>query len=95
MKIMNLVYIYWNFVVGGLMFSLNWKYFMIMLLMMEFMMLNVFMIMFMYLLVMGFDLYFLMMFLVISVCEGVLGLSLLIYMIRFFGNDYYFIFNLS
>lgn len=37
------------------------------------------------------DYYFLILFLVVSVCEGVLGLSILVYMIRFNGNDYFYI----
>nr|WES13269.1 NADH dehydrogenase subunit 4L [Fenusa (Kaliofenusa) sp. 3 GYN-2022b] len=35
------------------------------------------------------ELYFSMFFLVFSVCEGVLGLSVLIKMVRIHGNDYF------
>jgi NADH:ubiquinone oxidoreductase subunit K len=35
------------------------------------------------------ELYFVMFFLVFSVCEGALGLSILVSMIRGFGNDYF------
>nr|YP_010134343.1 NADH dehydrogenase subunit 4L [Megabeleses magnoliae]QWM93833.1 NADH dehydrogenase subunit 4L [Megabeleses magnoliae] len=35
------------------------------------------------------ELFFSMMFLVFSVCEGVLGLSILVMMVRMHGNDYF------
>nr|UJG45224.1 NADH dehydrogenase subunit 4L [Odontocerum albicorne] len=88
---MNLFYMYFNFIMGGLIFCLNRKHLIIMLLILEFMMLNVFLLMFMYLMQSSLDYYFLMLFLVVSVCEGVLGLSILVYMIRFNGNDYFYI----
>nr|YP_009024408.1 NADH dehydrogenase subunit 4L [Eogystia hippophaecolus]AGN72388.1 NADH dehydrogenase subunit 4L [Eogystia hippophaecolus] len=40
------------------------------------------------------EMYMLMVFLVFSVCEGVLGLSILVSMIRTHGNDYFQSFNL-
>jgi len=34
-------------------------------------------------------------YLVFSVCEGVLGLSLLVLIVRIFGNELYYTFNIS
>nr|YP_010024744.1 NADH dehydrogenase subunit 4L [Pseudothemis zonata]QOQ35032.1 NADH dehydrogenase subunit 4L [Pseudothemis zonata] len=41
-----------------------------------------------------FELYFLMYFLTLGVCEGVLGLGILISMIRSHGNDYFSSFSM-
>nr|QUL61659.1 NADH dehydrogenase subunit 4L [Orthopagus splendens] len=35
-----------------------------------------------------FDFYFLIIFLVLSICEGVIGLSMLVFLVRSVGNDY-------
>lgn len=93
MKFINLLFIYINFLIGGVIYCLNRKHLLIMLLMLEFIILNLFMLIVVYLRIIGLDYYYLILFFVISVCEGVLGLSLLVYMIRFLGNDYFYIFN--
>lgn len=38
--------------------------------------------------------FFIIYFLVFSVCEGVVGLGLLVLIVRFRGNDFYYIFNM-
>nr|YP_009689691.1 NADH dehydrogenase subunit 4L [Trichoprosopon pallidiventer]QEE94433.1 NADH dehydrogenase subunit 4L [Trichoprosopon pallidiventer] len=59
------------------------------LLSLEFMVLVLFSLMMFYLLFMNFQSYFSMFFLSFCVCEGVLGLSILVSMIRTHGNDYF------
>jgi NADH-ubiquinone oxidoreductase chain 4L len=53
------------------------------------MVLILFIVIYFYLCIYNCELYFVMIFLVFSVCEGSLGLSVLVSMIRGFGNDYF------
>nr|YP_010710154.1 NADH dehydrogenase subunit 4L [Stephanitis nashi]WCS41454.1 NADH dehydrogenase subunit 4L [Stephanitis nashi] len=53
----------------------------------EFLMIVIYMIMFNVLLIFNNDLYFLIIFMVMLVCEGTLGLSILVSLIRCHGND--------
>nr|UBQ33980.1 NADH dehydrogenase subunit 4L [Cysteochila lineata] len=53
----------------------------------EFLMIIIFMMMYFNFITFGVELYFLMVFLVMLVCEGSLGLSMLISMIRSHGSD--------
>nr|YP_010953308.1 NADH dehydrogenase subunit 4L [Deleatidium vernale]WMQ76566.1 NADH dehydrogenase subunit 4L [Deleatidium vernale] len=64
------------------------------LLSLEFIMLSLYMMVFVYVLTLGYELYFMMMFLTMVVCEGALGLSILVSMIRTHGNDYFQSFNI-
>nr|YP_009689665.1 NADH dehydrogenase subunit 4L [Runchomyia reversa]QEE94394.1 NADH dehydrogenase subunit 4L [Runchomyia reversa] len=59
------------------------------LLSLEFMVLILFSLLLFYLSFMNFQNYFSMFFLTFCVCEGVLGLSILVSMIRTHGNDYF------
>nr|YP_009689613.1 NADH dehydrogenase subunit 4L [Coquillettidia chrysonotum]QEE94290.1 NADH dehydrogenase subunit 4L [Coquillettidia chrysonotum] len=77
------------FLIGVLMFIKNHKHFLCMLLSLEFMVLMLFMMILFYLNYMNYESYFSMFFLVFCVCEGVLGLSILVLMIRTHGNDYF------
>nr|UCC45944.1 NADH dehydrogenase subunit 4L [Chrysocoris stollii] len=58
------------------------------LLSLEFMVLSVFYLMILMMMTFGYELYFSLIFLVFSVCEGALGLSILVKMVRSQGNDY-------
>nr|YP_010022282.1 NADH dehydrogenase subunit 4L [Pentatoma semiannulata]QOL12472.1 NADH dehydrogenase subunit 4L [Pentatoma semiannulata] len=64
------------------------KHLLLSLLSLEFMVLSVFLALFIVLMNNGYELYISMMFLVFTVCEGVLGLSILVSLIRNQGNDY-------
>nr|AVN68162.1 NADH dehydrogenase subunit 4L [Ectoneura hanitschi] len=75
-------------------FCSNRKHLLVTLLSLEFIVLVVYMAMFLYLNIYNYELYFSMVFLTFSVCEGALGLSILISMIRSYGNDYFFNYNL-
>nr|YP_010693442.1 NADH dehydrogenase subunit 4L [Chalcopis glandulosa]WCB99324.1 NADH dehydrogenase subunit 4L [Chalcopis glandulosa] len=64
------------------------KHLLLALLSLEFMVLFTFLMLFVLLMNFGYDLYFSLMFLVFSVCEGALGLSILVSLVRSQGNDY-------
>nr|AIT69861.1 NADH dehydrogenase subunit 4L [Parantica aglea] len=82
------------FVVGNMIFVSKHKHLLIVLLSLEFIVLGIFFLMQIYLMMIDFNMYMLMIFLVFSVCEGALGLSILVSMIRTHGNDYFQSFNL-
>nr|UBU96199.1 NADH dehydrogenase subunit 4L [Meloe poggii] len=92
-----LMYVYsglFMFFMGLTMFSIKRKHLLLMLLSIEFMVLALYFDMFIYLSFLGNDYFFSMVFLTFSVCEGSLGLSILVSMIRSHGNDYFQGFNL-
>nr|YP_009000486.1 NADH dehydrogenase subunit 4L [Eubasilissa regina]AHF21727.1 NADH dehydrogenase subunit 4L [Eubasilissa regina] len=91
MYLMNFIMI--NYLIGNFMYSLNRKHLLIILLSLEFIMLNLFFLIYLYTVSLGNSMYFMVLFMVLSVCEGVLGISILMYMIRIFGNDYVRIFS--
>nr|ALO70992.1 NADH deshydrogenase subunit 4L [Pselaphinae sp. 3 EF-2015] len=76
------------FIVGGLVFTLNHKHLLMMLLSLEFIVLSLYLNLFLMLMFFNFELYLLLIFLTMSVCEGVLGLSILVSLIRTHGSDY-------
>nr|YP_010567127.1 NADH dehydrogenase subunit 4L [Porotermes quadricollis]UZC33356.1 NADH dehydrogenase subunit 4L [Porotermes quadricollis] len=65
------------------------KHLLITLLSLEFIVLTLFLVIYFYLCSFNYELFFMVVFLVFSVCEGVLGLSILVSMIRSYGNDYF------
>nr|YP_009643372.1 NADH dehydrogenase subunit 4L [Adrisa magna]AMR75003.1 NADH dehydrogenase subunit 4L [Adrisa magna] len=73
---------------GVVVFCSTRKHILLSLLSLEFMVLSVYLLMFMVLLGFGYELYFSLIFLVFSVCEGALGLSILVSLVRSQGNDY-------
>nr|AXS65421.1 NADH dehydrogenase subunit 4L [Coleoptera sp. 17 KM-2017] len=75
------------FVMGLISFSLKRKYFLLMLLSLEFIMLSLFMSIYFYISSFSMEFFFLLIFLTFTVCEGVLGLSVLVKLIRNYGND--------
>nr|QVM79110.1 NADH dehydrogenase subunit 4L [Oxypeltus quadrispinosus]QVM79123.1 NADH dehydrogenase subunit 4L [Oxypeltus quadrispinosus] len=77
------------FILSGLIvFSSKRKHLLLMLLSLEFTILGIYLLMFFYLSSMTYEYFFSMIFLTMSVCEGALGLSMLVSMIRTHGNDY-------
>nr|YP_009479344.1 NADH dehydrogenase subunit 4L [Sabethes belisarioi]AVV61080.1 NADH dehydrogenase subunit 4L [Sabethes belisarioi] len=77
------------FVFGCITFISSRKHLLCTLLSLEFFVLILFSILLFYLNFMKFESYFSMFFLSFSVCEGALGLSILVSMIRTHGNDYF------
>nr|QVT10985.1 NADH dehydrogenase subunit 4L [Griseosphinx preechari] len=95
MMIMNMWIIFIvMFFIGNLIFISKNKHLLIVLLSLEFIVLSIFFFFLMFLMMIDYDMYMLMVFLVFSVCEGALGLSILVSMIRTHGNDYFQSFNL-
>lgn len=82
------------FFIGLFSFVYSYKHLLSILLSLEFIVLSLFFILFFYLNLNNFELYFSMYFLTFSVCEGVLGLSILVSIIRTHGNDYFLNFSI-
>nr|QIV24844.1 NADH dehydrogenase subunit 4L [Sceleocantha sp. 4 MJ-2019] len=78
---------------GLAVFSSKRKHLLLMLLSLEFIVLSLYLNIFVYLSMNGYDYFFTMVFITMSVCEGVLGLSILVSMIRTYGNDYILTFS--
>nr|ULR86983.1 NADH dehydrogenase subunit 4L [Macquartia sp. 3 HNL-2022a] len=82
------------FVMGMFIFVSNRKHLLSMLLSLEYIVLSLFLLLLIYLNMLMYEGFFSMMFLTFSVCEGALGLSILVSMIRTHGNDYFQSFNI-
>nr|AML25891.1 NADH dehydrogenase subunit 4L [Staphylinidae sp. BMNH 1274206] len=74
---------------GLITFSLKRKHLLFMLLSLEFIVLSLYFFMVIYLNDFENEYYFSLIFLTVSVCEGVLGLAILVSLIRSSGNDYF------
>nr|YP_010261368.1 NADH dehydrogenase subunit 4L [Homoneura interstincta]UIB40275.1 NADH dehydrogenase subunit 4L [Homoneura interstincta] len=93
-----IMFMYWFIpsimvVMGFFVFVSNRKHLLSMLLSLEYIVLCLFLVLFIYLNLFNYESFFSMMFLTFSVCEGALGLSILVSMIRTHGNDYFQSFN--
>nr|WNH42498.1 NADH dehydrogenase subunit 4L [Neoperla vicina] len=77
------------FACGCWVFASKRKHLLLTLLSLEFIVLSLFMFLFIFLNFLSYELFFTMVFLTFSVCEGALGLSILVSMIRTHGNDYF------
>nr|YP_002213686.1 NADH dehydrogenase subunit 4L [Gampsocleis gratiosa]ACA61242.1 NADH dehydrogenase subunit 4L [Gampsocleis gratiosa] len=77
-----------TYFVGVWVFCSKRKHLLSMLLSLEFIVLSLFVLLFMFLNFFDYELYLSMVFLTFSVCEGALGLSVLVSMIRTHGNDF-------
>lgn len=89
-----IIILYWSFpiilfILGLFCFVSNRKHLLSILLRLEFIVLILFFILFIYLNLIRYENYFSIIFLTFSVCEGALGLSILVSIIRTHGNDYF------
>lgn len=82
------------FIIGVFTFVLNRKHLLSMLLSLEYIVLRLFLLLLIYLNFFNFENFFSIMFLTFRVCEGALGLSILVSIIRTHGNDYFQRFNI-
>nr|SSW93803.1 NADH dehydrogenase subunit 4L [Pachliopta kotzebuea] len=82
------------YMIGNMIFVSKHKHLLIVLLSLEFIVLSIFFFFMIMLNFIEYNMYLLMIFLLFSVCEGALGLSILVSMIRTHGNDYFQSFNL-
>nr|WDY84624.1 NADH dehydrogenase subunit 4L [Macrodiprion sp. 2 GYN-2022c] len=95
MLLMDFHYLfYFMFLISFMSLSTNRFHLLMVLLSIEFIILMLYMVLILFLNLYMMELYFTMIFLVFSVCEGVLGLSILIYMIRLHGNDCFQVLNI-
>nr|YP_009643489.1 NADH dehydrogenase subunit 4L [Dysdercus decussatus]APO08932.1 NADH dehydrogenase subunit 4L [Dysdercus decussatus] len=76
------------FLSGVLVFCFNHKHLLLTLFSLEYLVLFLYFIFNIFLMLSGFEIYFILIFLIFSVCEGALGLGVLVSMIRSHGNDY-------
>nr|AVN67967.1 NADH dehydrogenase subunit 4L [Pycnoscelus sp. B103] len=83
------LYINISFFCGIWVFSSNRKHLLATLLSLEFIVLMLYFVLYYYLTSFNFELFFSMVFLTFSVCEGALGLSILVSMIRSYGSDFF------
>nr|WRO44932.1 NADH dehydrogenase subunit 4L [Themus luteipes] len=74
--------------------TLNSKHLLLMLMSLEFLVVYIYFGLFIMMIYMNYEYYFGMIFLTMSVCEGTLGLSILVSLIRSYGNDYFQSFNI-
>nr|AND96435.1 NADH deshydrogenase subunit 4L [Onthophagus sp. BMNH679869] len=79
---------------GLISFTMKRKHLLLMLLSLEFIILGLFFNLFIYMSFYYYEYFFSMVFLTMSVCEGALGLSILVSLIRTHGNDYFNTFNI-
>lgn len=80
---------FYLFFLGVISFVLVRKHLLSTLLSLEFIVLSLFFIILLFLNTLNFEIYFRIFFLVFSVCEGALGISLMVSIIRTHGNDYF------
>nr|YP_009905708.1 NADH dehydrogenase subunit 4L [Aphaenogaster famelica]QGW36322.1 NADH dehydrogenase subunit 4L [Aphaenogaster famelica] len=71
-----------------------YKYMLILLMLIEMVVVNISLLMFMYWSMFNLE-FFMIYYLIFSVCESVLGMGLLVMIIRYYGSDLYFMFNIS
>nr|APX40677.1 NADH dehydrogenase subunit 4L [Cryptocephalus aureolus] len=76
------------FVCGLFSFFLFRKHFLMMLLSLEFLVLSLYLGLFIFMVFFNYEYFFMLIFLTMSVCEGSLGLAILVMLIRNHGNDY-------
>jgi NADH-ubiquinone oxidoreductase chain 4L len=89
-----IIILYWRFpiilfILGLFCFVSNRKHLLSILLSLEYIVLILFFILFIYLNILNYENYFSIIFLTFRVCEGALGLSILVSIIRTHGNDYF------
>lgn len=86
---MFIIIILFFFFSGAVVFVSNLKHLLLILLSLEFIVLSLFFYLLIYLNLFNFEQYFVIFYLIFSVCEGALGLSILVSLIRTHGNDYF------
>lgn len=86
---LNLYIPYLIFFLGILVFISNQKHLLSILLRLEFIVLSLFILIIFFFNLFIFESYFSIIFLIFRVCEGALGLSVLVSLVRTHGNDYF------
>nr|YP_009258850.1 NADH dehydrogenase subunit 4L [Libiocoris heissi]AFI54715.1 NADH dehydrogenase subunit 4L [Libiocoris heissi] len=87
-KLLKLIFCVLMCLSGIVSFFFNRSHLLLMLMSLEFIMLAVFLLLVYNLGVFGYEYYFLIIYMTFSVVEGVLGLTLLVNVVKLYGNDY-------
>lgn len=82
------------YISGFIAFLLIRKHLILLLLRLEFIILGLFLFLILILIKFVNEYYFMIVFIIFIVCEGVLGLSIMVSLVRIYGNDYFQRFNL-
>nr|UUG47481.1 NADH dehydrogenase subunit 4L [Ips hauseri]UUG47494.1 NADH dehydrogenase subunit 4L [Ips hauseri]UUG47507.1 NADH dehydrogenase subunit 4L [Ips hauseri] len=82
------------FLSGLIVYSVNYKHFLVMLLSLEVAVVSIFLMIFFFSSWFSLEVFLSVIYLSLSVCEGALGLSLLVLIIRTYGSDSLFTFDL-
>lgn len=88
------IFVIYLFFIGVIAFVSRRKHLLSSLLSLEFIVLSLFFLLFIFLNLLNFEIYFSIIFLTFRVCEGALGVSILVSIIRTHGNDYFNSFSL-
>lgn len=91
--LLNYIFSILLFIIGLLVFVSNRKHLLSILLSLEYIVLVLFFSLIIYLNFIDYEFFFSIIFLTFRVCEGALGLSILVSIIRTHGNDYFQSFN--
>nr|YP_010989191.1 NADH dehydrogenase subunit 4L [Forcipomyia pulchrithorax]WOR86776.1 NADH dehydrogenase subunit 4L [Forcipomyia pulchrithorax] len=90
----NLLFYMVLFIFSLMVFISRRKHLLVTLISLEFIVLVLYLYMYNFLCLMSYEYYFSMVFLTFSVCEGALGLSILVSLIRTHGTDYFQSYNI-
>nr|ALO76343.1 NADH deshydrogenase subunit 4L [Bolboceratex sp. BOL01] len=93
MLIFSMFFSIFSYLSGLMSFSMKRKHLLLMLLSLEFVILSMFLALYLYLSFFSYEYFFGMIFLTMSVCEGALGLAILVSLVRTHGNNYFQSFN--
>lgn len=77
------------FFLASFVYTSSRKHLLVTLLRLEYLILSLFLFIYLFLVNNNLEMYFIIMFLVLRVCEGALGLSILVSIIRTHGNNYF------
>nr|YP_009251321.1 NADH dehydrogenase subunit 4L [Hapsodrilus ignifer]AIQ80118.1 NADH dehydrogenase subunit 4L [Hapsodrilus ignifer] len=89
MSVVNFLFPLLMYFIGVTVFCFKCKHLLLMLLSLEFVVLSLYFGLYLCIMFYCYEYYFGMVFLTMSVCEGALGLAVLVSMIRSYGNDYF------
>jgi len=89
MLIIYKLFFFLVFLIGVIVFVFKCKHLLVILLRLEFIVLRLFLFLMIFLNLINYEVFFSIIFLVIRVCEGALGLSILVSLVRSHGNDYF------
>lgn len=89
MSILNVGFPVFMYFIGLLVFCFKCKHLLLILLSLEFIVLSLYFGLYICIRFYCYEYYFSIIFLTIRVCEGALGLSILVAIIRSYGNDYF------